>query len=579
MLRLFITLYLAVFTSFVLFLFLLNGMSLYDSSISESVKIQKKLALGTLTLVEEELAKRDENEKNTFLKRYKKHFGPVFGLLDYSSLKDQLDEDDLKKLKKGDIIYLEIDQYIQPDKRGKDALQKTPDDIELVYLKQKNTNKIWQINIDIQNDLQINNDGIHTLIYGGQFSDGMMMLIQSRLSDTPNNKSATIKAIQKKLQIPLDLISSDQAIQQAEKLLKKPIKESSKEKVAEGKVVNITQESDYVTLVKKLPDSKQLIQLGPVEIPWFTRNTPYLLLIAFALSFATMLFLWIKPLWWNLIKIKQAAEDFGEGDYDKRIRYGRFSPIKHVSKAFNAMAERTQRSMRAQKELTSAVSHELRTPVSRMRFALSMLDSSSDPKDKKRFINAINEDIDELDMLLEELLSYARLDQLEPQLTPVIVKIKPWFNNSMEKLLPLANDKRLHYNIKNINKQDSSLFEPKLMSRMLNNLVQNALRYADSTVDVTLKKEQGYLFILVEDDGKGIPKDKRETIFNPFSRLDPSRDRASGGFGLGLAIVSQIVKAHQGIITIHKSPLGGAKFVVRIPYQPQQTTPSSATKE
>jgi len=566
MLRLFITLYLAVFASFILFLFALSGFTLFDSTISEGVSIQKKLASGTLTLVEEELAKRNENEKNTFLKNYKKHFGSEFGLLDVSSLKDQLSEGELEILKKGDIVYFVTNQYIQPGKSGKEALHKTPDDISLIYLKQKNSNKIWQINSDIQSDLQINDNGVKMLIHAGKFSDGMMMLIQSRLSNTVN-KLATIKAIQKKFQMPINLIDKAQALQQAEKLLKRPIRDTSKEKIAEGKVVNITQGSDYVTLIKKLPDSKQLIRLGPIEIPWFTRNVPYLLLIAFALSFATMLFLWIKPLWSNLIKIKQAAEDFGEGNYDKRIRYGRFSPIKHVSKAFNSMAERTQRSIRAQKELTSAVSHELRTPVSRMRFALSMLASSNDPKDKKRFIKAINEDIDELDMLLEELLSYARLDQLEPQLTPVIVKILPWFNNTMEKLLPLANDKKLHYNIKNINQQESSLFEPKLMSRVLNNLVQNALRYADSTVDVTLKKEQGYLFILVDDDGKGIPKDKRETIFNPFSRLDPSRDRASGGFGLGLAIANQIVKAHQGIISIYQSPLGGAEFVVQIPYR------------
>ncbi len=566
MLRLFITLYLAVFASFILFLFALSGFTLFDSTISEGVSIQKKLASGTLTLVEEELAKRDENEKNTFLKNYKKHFGPEFGLLDVSSLKDQLSEGELEILKKGNIVYFETNQYIQPGKSGKEALHKTPDDISLIYLKQKNTNKIWQINSDIQSDLQINDDGVKMLIHAGKFSDGMMKLIQSRLANTVN-KLATIKDIQKKFQMPIDLIDKTRALQQAEKLLKRPIRDTSKEKIAEGKVVNITQGSDYTTLVKNIPKSEQLIQFGPIEIPWFTRNIPYLLLITFALSFATMLFLWIKPLWSNLIKIKQAAEDFGEGNYDKRIRYGRFSPIKHVSKAFNSMAERTQRSIRAQKELTSAVSHELRTPVSRMRFALSMLASSNDPKDKRRFIKAINEDIDELDMLLEELLSYARLDQLEPQLTPVIVKIIPWFNNTMEKLLPLANDKQLHYNIKNINKQEGSLFEPKLMSRVLNNLVQNALRYADSTVDVTLKKEQGYLFILVDDDGKGIPKDKRETIFNPFSRLDPSRDRASGGFGLGLAIANQIVKAHQGIISIYQSPLGGAAFVVRIPYQ------------
>ncbi len=574
MLRLFITLYLAVFASFILFIFVINGLSEYDNKIGGSWPLVKQISNTTLQLVDESFSKQDETGKQVFLKRYSNLFGPVFGLVDPASLK-HLDSDDLDKIKQGKLVSVEINQYVIPRGDLAGTLKNTKDDLFIIYLKQQNTSKIWQLDFDADVDFAVNNETFHSVVIPGKVFDGIMNLVQEQILNAPEaNRKHMIEALSKRYQQTISLKTTN-ALNFNALIDKAPAIYD----INAGKVVNITPGADEVTLVKKVPDTDELLQFGPVEIPWLTRNFPYLFLVTFALSFATMLFLWIKPLWSNLIKIKRAAEDFGEGDYDKRIRYGRFSPIKHVSRAFNSMAERTQRSMRAQKELTSAVSHELRTPVSRMRFALSMLDSSSDPKDKKRFIKAINEDIDELDMLLEELLSYARLDQLEPQLTPVIVKIKPWFDNSMKKLLPLANDKRLHYNIKNINKQDSSLFEPKLMSRMLNNLVQNALRYADSTVDVTLKKEHGYLFILVEDDGKGIPKDKRKTIFNPFSRLDPSRDRASGGFGLGLAIVNQIVKAHQGVITIHKSPLGGAKFVVRIPYQPQQTTPSSATKE
>ena len=574
MLRLFITLYLAVFASFILFIFVINGLSEYDNKIGGSWPLVKQISNTTLQLVDESFSKQDETGKQVFLKRYSNLFGPVFGLVDPASLK-HLDSDDLEKIKQGKLVSVEINQYVIPRGDLAGTLKNTKDDLFIIYLKQQNTSKIWQLDFDADVDFAVNNETFHSVVISGKVFDGIMNLVQEQILNAPEaNRKRMIEALSKRYQQAISLKTTN--VLNFNALIDKS---PAIYDINAGKVVNITPGADEVTLVKKMPDTDELLQFGPVEIPWLTRNFPYLFLVTFALSFATMLFLWIKPLWSNLIKIKRAAEDFGEGDYDKRIHYGRFSPIKHVSRAFNSMAERTQRSMRAQKELTSAVSHELRTPVSRMRFALSMLDSSSDPKDKKRFIKAINEDIDELDMLLEELLSYARLDQLEPQLTPVIVKIKPWFDNSMKKLLPLANDKRLHYNIKNINKQDSSLFEPKLMSRMLNNLIQNALRYADSTVDVTLKKEHGYLFILVEDDGKGIPKDKRETIFNPFSRLDPSRDRASGGFGLGLAIVNQIVKAHQGIITIHKSPLGGAKFVVRIPYQPQQTTPSSTTKE
>jgi len=99
----------------------------------------------------------------------------------------------------------------------------------------------------------------------------------------------------------------------------------------------------------------------------------------------------------------------------------------------------------------------------------------------------------------------------------------------------------------------------------LDNLVQNALRYASQTVEVTLTKDNNDYLLIVEDDGKGIPEEKRAHIFDAFSRIDASRDRASGGFGLGLAIVDRIVQAHSGNVSIHDSPLGGARFEVRIP--------------
>ena len=105
------------------------------------------------------------------------------------------------------------------------------------------------------------------------------------------------------------------------------------------------------------------------------------------------------------------------------------------------------------------------------------------------------------------------------------------------------------------------------MSRVLDNLVQNALRYAKHKVDVTFTKDHNDYLLIVEDDGNGIAKDQREHIFEAFSRIDASRDRASGGFGLGLAIADRIIKAHQGSILVSDSSMGGARFEVRIPVQ------------
>ena len=229
------------------------------------------------------------------------------------------------------------------------------------------------------------------------------------------------------------------------------------------------------------------------------------------------------------------------------------------------MAERTQNSINTQKELTNAVSHELRTPVARMRFALEMLEDSDTEIDKARFIESLNTDINDLDILLEELLSYARFDQDNAKINIRIEKIIPWLSQSMEKLMPLADTKLLNYHITGIGINESASFDPHLMTRVLDNLVQNALRYSKNNVEVTLKKDINDYILTVDDDGSGISKDDQKIIFDAFSRIDSSRNKSTGGFGLGLAIVERIIKAHQGTINVKDSKLGGACFQVHWP--------------
>ena len=307
------------------------------------------------------------------------------------------------------------------------------------------------------------------------------------------------------------------------------------------------------------------LQVGPIKIPWFVRYLPTLVLLAFVLSIATALFLWLLPLWSNLQKIKRAAIEFGNGNYDARIPFRKRSSIADVSAAFNSMAERTQDSIRSQKELTSAVSHELRTPVARMRFALEMLENTEDRQAIKRYSTDINDDIEELDKLLEELLSYARFDQVNSKISLRMEKLSPWLTKSINKLMPLAKDKNLDYQVIGIGVNESAIFEPRLLSRVLDNLVQNAIRYARNNIEVTLCKDNEHYLLIVEDDGPGIEKQQRGKVFEAFSRLDASRDKATGGFGLGLAISDKIIKAHQGHINISKSKMGGAKFDVYWP--------------
>ncbi len=544
-----------VIASFIVFIIYAVSFDYLGGIIGEGALIEEKVSKGTFMLLSDSVEGLNKQQMDKQLKDYKKLFGNGFMLLEQEEL--SLDEEDLSRLNKMKVVSVEENRIF--NNKNKEVLSDL-DTATILYFKRRNTTQVWRLELDYDTSISINESGLLLKLVGGKFSNGMMVLLQSKiLPKKPQDWPDILSHLQVNFGLPLSLVTINDVPQNLND--KKQIITAIKN----DKTVNISQGTEVATFVKKIPNSSQLLQIGPISIPWYVRNMPLLIILAFVLSFATTLFLWLWPLWSNLIQIKKASDKFGAGNYATRISLKKLSPIKNVTKAFNSMAEQTQRSIRSQKELTSAVSHELRTPVARMRFALEMLTASENHDDKVRYINAITEDIDELDLLLEELLSYARFDQNNPQLNPSLVKIIPWINHSMERLLPLAGDKNLQYVVKDIEINESNYFEPRLMSRVLDNLVQNALRYAKNKVKVTFKKVDDSYVLVVEDDGEGIPEDKRENIFDAFSRIDVSRDRASGGFGLGLAIVDRIVKAHQGTVSIHTSYLGGARFEVRLP--------------
>lgn len=560
MAKLFITLYLMVIASFGVFAFYVFGIEYLGESIGDGAIINDKISKGTFRQLNKSLDDLDKQQTDKLLLRYKELFGDEFRLAEISTL--NLDKDQIKTLESGIVLTVEETNILLLNGSITEEKLEDEDDeeVEILYFKRPNTSLVWRARLDYDLDISINNSGLSTKVAGGKFLDGTMFVIYSKLLSEEKEKwSDILKTLQTSFSFPLQLKNLSD--------VRKNLDDKDKQLalLEKNKAINISQGAKYATFVQQIPNSSSLLQIGPVEVPWYLRNSPYLFIAAFVLSFATTLLLWLWPFWSSLIKIKKTAEEFGSGNYSARIFHKRWSPIANVSKAFNAMAEQTQSSIRSQKELTSAISHELRTPVARMRFALEMLDASNDKTEKSRYVTDINEDIDELNLLLEELLTYARFDQKDKRINPSLQKLIPWISNSMEKLMPLADNKTLHYKVEGIGVNETSLFEPRLMTRVLDNLVQNALRYAKQTIEVTLSKDIDNYLLVVEDDGAGIPKEKCEHIFDAFSRIDTSRDRASGGFGLGLAIANKIIKAHQGNISIHDSPLGGARFEVRIP--------------
>lgn len=320
--------------------------------------------------------------------------------------------------------------------------------------------------------------------------------------------------------------------------------------------------SQYLTNVfayAPIPNSNLYLKIGPATGPFFFRYAFYFLIVACIILFVILTAVWTYPFYRNMAKLSWLANRFSQGDFHADVAVNKLSSLHHHYRTLKTMGNAIDKLIQSHKELTDAVSHELRTPLSRIRFATEM---STDQTRAKDYLDEINHSVDELNELVEELLTYARYDRQQAiEMQPH--NVTRWLQDVVKNEKPLVRDKLLKLEMaKDIG---PATFNAKLLTRALHNLISNALRYAKSTVLVTAKQEKAKLLLTVEDDGPGIPKADRDKIFEPFQRLDDSRTRETGGYGLGLAIVKNIVKQHRAEITIGQSTtLGGAKFSIAL---------------
>jgi signal transduction histidine kinase len=277
-----------------------------------------------------------------------------------------------------------------------------------------------------------------------------------------------------------------------------------------------------------------------------------------ALALLIPIALWSRSHWTALQQLSDVARRVGSGDLAARARLRPGDSVYPLAERMNDMAGRIERLIEAQKNLMHSVSHELRTPIARLEFALELLRSRvTDPALEER-IGAMAGDVTELNELVSELLGMIRLDSaqaleaapfdLGAALRECIAALgRPVDHNIAEELGTVNGDRRL-------------------LLRAFGNLLRNAQKYADHHIAVTARRlYDGSIELAVDDDGPGIPEAERERIFEPFYRLDRSRDRASGGFGLGLSIASKAVALHGGGIRVGRSSLGGASMTIVLP--------------
>ena len=308
-----------------------------------------------------------------------------------------------------------------------------------------------------------------------------------------------------------------------------------------------------------------VLVMGPMYL--FDWMPVQLLLIISAVSLLVITsaaYFIIHPLEKKIKNVEGAARRIGGGDLGARAEVFGRDEVSQLAHAFNSMAEHIQRLIDSQRELTRAVSHELRTPVARIRFGMEMLADTDDVDSRFEQLALLDGDITELNKLIDEILTYAKLEQGIPVLDFEAVDLGHLLQKVAKETLALGVKPKVTV----ILPPEGTVVEAehRYLHRVLQNLAGNAIRYATSEIRLSAGVYDNCAYIAVEDDGAGIPEKDRERVFQPFTRLDDSRTRASGGYGLGLSIVSRIAFWFGGQIKVEESPtLGGAKFMMTWP--------------
>jgi signal transduction histidine kinase len=334
--------------------------------------------------------------------------------------------------------------------------------------------------------------------------------------------------------------------------------EADRSRVRTGELIVVDLDTPKERYYKLLPGEDRALQLGPFPRYFLERIIEYLIWGLLASTLGGALYLWLRPLWRDMLALEQGANAIGQGRLETRVNVSTRSAIRDVADTFNSMAQRVQQLLRAQKETTDAVSHELRTPISRMRFGVEMLERTSIAADRERYLQTMRSSLDELEALVDESLTYSRLTSAARRLSPQTIRLNEWLAEIVDDAQQFAGDIQLLSEVHPGNAV--AHLDSKLVARALKNIIRNALRHAQKTVKVTLRQDQQATSFTVEDDGPGIPAEQRAAIFEPFYRIDNSRQRESGGHGLGLAIVQRICDWTDAEIGVEDSPLGGALF-------------------
>ncbi len=320
---------------------------------------------------------------------------------------------------------------------------------------------------------------------------------------------------------------------------------------------------DTAYLLYHIPDTDWVIKIQ--EKSMFSPDTNDILdlvlpvmLIFFTLAFG--LFLLIRKLTNPVNHLVEVATKLGDGNYQTRVNTDLPKPMKKLANVFNSMAEKLQQTISEQQVLIGAIPHELRSPLGRIRFALDITRQGKSIKEIRKQIEQIDHYVDDMQNTVDEILDLNKLQtvtQVSSQhfdLCALLQQLCQSLNEDSSKNITLS-----------CTYSGKAGGNKALIKHAVQNILLNALRHARHTITITVKNDKNINQIMIEDDGEGVSDKQKTFIFMPFSTTNKSRNRKTGGIGLGLALVKLIMQKHQGKVWVEKSDLGGARFILTWP--------------
>jgi signal transduction histidine kinase len=297
-----------------------------------------------------------------------------------------------------------------------------------------------------------------------------------------------------------------------------------------------------------LADGRWLAARVPIAVYTHARVAFHIALVLLALTIGLAAFPIVRQISRRLERLQRGVESLGAGDLSARVQVEGRDEVARLAASFNQAAAKIEKLMQGHKSLLANASHELRTPLARIRLALELAMQSVDPKLKA----GLEHDIAELDWLVDEILLASRLDTVDGKPDPEEVD-----------LLALAAEECARY--ENVQLEGAVVMvrgEPRLLRRLLRNLLENARRHGAPPTQVRIESQAARAVIKVWDHGAGVPASEYENVFRPFYRARDAHDR--GGAGLGLALVREIARRHGGDARCETMTDGRSCFVVTL---------------